>query len=325
MTPDYRFRKTAYRVRERLWQPVQLTESGVISRKAAWTVVLGLWSVGWLVAVLNAIAVLAAPEIARGTVTLAKVAGDLITSLAIGAAGLGVLWVVADATRTPAAKLGIVPRISWSSFKSGFGIYAMALTALVLNFAFTSVVAAIPGMPQQNAYPHLAPADPQTGALSVFDSAFGGAVEEIVMLAMLVVVLRAVRTTWWKIVVVAVLLRVSFHIYYGPIALPGLALWAAALVALYATTSRFWPIFLAHMTQNSFAMFFVVAEEANPPAAEWGFLLYQAWLGPMVGLGIWTAAYLYAVPVRVWWTTRHRRKKLRAAVRSSTSITAEAG
>lgn len=72
------------------------------------------------------------------------------------------------------------------------------------------------------------------------------------MLAMLVVVLRAARAPWWQIGVVGVILRVSFHVYYGPIALPGFILWAAALLALYATTARFWPIFLAHMTQNSF-------------------------------------------------------------------------
>ena len=57
-------------------------------------------------------------------------------------------------------------------------------------------------------------------------------VEELVVLAFVVVTLRQARRGWWEITLVALVLRGSYHIYYGP-GVVGILVWAALFYWIY--------------------------------------------------------------------------------------------
>jgi membrane protease YdiL (CAAX protease family) len=72
-----------------------------------------------------------------------------------------------------------------------------------------------------------------------------GVVEELVVLGYLVHRLEQLGWRASRIVAVAVLVRVSFHVYYGP-GLVWVALWAAASVLLYLRVRRLLPFVVVH-------------------------------------------------------------------------------
>jgi hypothetical protein len=67
---------------------------------------------------------------------------------------------------------------------------------------------------------------------SVFDSVQAGVVEELVVLAFVVVTLRQAGRPWWEVTTVALVLRCSYHIYYGP-GVFGILVWAALFYWIY--------------------------------------------------------------------------------------------
>jgi Type II CAAX prenyl endopeptidase Rce1-like len=80
----------------------------------------------------------------------------------------------------------------------------------------------------------------------LFASVVAGVLEEIVVLGYLVRRLeqRGWSTTW--IVVVAVAVRVSYHLYYGPGVIP-IVLWATASVLFYMKIRRLLPFIICHV------------------------------------------------------------------------------
>jgi uncharacterized protein len=92
-----------------------------------------------------------------------------------------------------------------------------------------------------------------TAALTAVQVVVGvgsGIVEEIVVLGFLVRRLEqlGLRTSW--IVVIAVLVRVSYHLYYGWGAIP-IALWALATVLCYLRIRRLLPFILCHIAWDA--------------------------------------------------------------------------
>lgn len=69
--------------------------------------------------------------------------------------------------------------------------------------------------------------------------------EEIVVLVVPLVFLRAARWPWWAVITAAVVLRLLYHVYYGPAAV-GLALWALGMIAVYLHTHAVLGLVLAH-------------------------------------------------------------------------------
>jgi len=87
-----------------------------------------------------------------------------------------------------------------------------------------------------------------SAATLLFDAAHSvqaGFVEECVVLAFLVATLRQARRPTAEIVAVAVLCRVSYHLYYGPGVL-GIAVWAAVFAWLYLRTRSLVPLIAVH-------------------------------------------------------------------------------
>ncbi len=77
-----------------------------------------------------------------------------------------------------------------------------------------------------------------------------GIVEETVVLAFVVSTLRQARRPLPEIVLVAVLLRCSYHDYYG-LGVVGIAVWAAIFVWLFLRTGSVLPLIIVHMLWDS--------------------------------------------------------------------------
>jgi membrane protease YdiL (CAAX protease family) len=84
----------------------------------------------------------------------------------------------------------------------------------------------------------------------LFSSVVAGVLEEIVVLGYLVRRLeqRGWSTTW--VVVVAVMVRVSYHLYYGPGVIP-IVLWATATVLFYLKVRRLLPFIICHVAWDT--------------------------------------------------------------------------
>jgi len=81
---------------------------------------------------------------------------------------------------------------------------------------------------------------------TVAASLTAGIVEETVVLAFVVTTLRQARRPLPEIVLVAVLLRCSYHDYYG-LGVLGIAVWAAIFVWLFLRTGSVLPLIVVHV------------------------------------------------------------------------------
>jgi membrane protease YdiL (CAAX protease family) len=87
-------------------------------------------------------------------------------------------------------------------------------------------------------------------AIGLLLSLQAGVVEEVVVLGYLV---RRLEQRGWSaaaVVVIAVLVRVSYHLYYGPGILP-IVLWATASVLVYRWLRRLLPFIICHVVWDS--------------------------------------------------------------------------
>lgn len=115
---------------------------------------------------------------------------------------------------------------------------ALGLVALLVGGVITSVVAT-GHLPQQT---H--PTGPYL-LYAVAGSLFSGVTEEMVALAFVVSTLRQAKRPVPEILIVAVLIRCSYHIYYG-VGVIGIAVWAAAFVLLYLRFGSVIPLIILH-------------------------------------------------------------------------------
>jgi membrane protease YdiL (CAAX protease family) len=81
---------------------------------------------------------------------------------------------------------------------------------------------------------------------TVVASLTAGIVEETVVLAFVVTTLRQARRPLAEIVLVAVLLRCSYHDYYG-LGVLGIAIWAAVFIWLFLRTGSVLPLIVVHV------------------------------------------------------------------------------
>ena len=150
------------------------------------------------------------------------------------------VWLLAQRRGVNLAALGV----RWPSLPDGR--FAAGRTTRLLAWA---VVAQVVG--------GLINAALQTGSLpkqqtnspamvfAVFDSLNAGVVEELVVLAFVVVTLRQARRPWWEVTAVALILRGSYHIYYGP-GVVGILVWASLFYWLYLRTRTLLPLMVSH-------------------------------------------------------------------------------
>ena len=157
------------------------------------------------------------------------------------------------------------------------GRFAAGATTRILAWAiFAQVAGAIPNVLLQTG--HLPTSKPSAPELffGVAASVQAGIVEEIVVLGFVVVTLRQARRPLWEITLVALVLRGSYHIYYGP-GVVGILLWAALFYWIYLRTQTLIPLIVTHSVWDAV-----------------GFLS-QRWAGVaavalLVAVGFWIAA-----------------------------------
>jgi len=118
-------------------------------------------------------------------------------------------------------------------------IAVWAISALLAGGAVTGILA------MGNKLGQPAHQDASYMIFTVVASLTAGIVEETVVLAFVVTTLRQARRPLPEIVLVAVLLRCSYHDYYG-LGVLGIAIWAAVFVWLFLRTGSVLPLIVVH-------------------------------------------------------------------------------
>jgi hypothetical protein len=156
--------------------------------------------------------------------------------------GLAVVVVVLLADRR-----GVKPAtfgLQWPRLDDGR--FAVSRTVRVVAWAlFALIVGGVINAALQTG--HL-PLGQQSGPeliFGVFDSIQAGVIEELVVLAFVVVTLRQAGRPWWEVTAVALVLRGSYHIYYGP-GVVGILVWAALYYWTYLRTRQLVPLMVCH-------------------------------------------------------------------------------
>jgi hypothetical protein len=126
------------------------------------------------------------------------------------------------------------------------GRFAAGATTRVFAWAiFAQIVGGvINALLQTGHLPTSKPSAPEL-LFGVADSVQAGIVEELVVLAFVVVTLRQARRPLWEVVIVALVLRGSYHIYYGP-GVVGILVWAALFLWIYLRTQALLPLMITH-------------------------------------------------------------------------------
>lgn len=124
--------------------------------------------------------------------------------------------------------------VGWSS---AIRIAAWALLALIAGSIVTSLLATGNYPNGSSSYPEL--------TVNLFHAAQAGFIEEIVVLAFVVSTLEQARRPRPEIVAVALLLRMSYHIYYGP-GVVGILIWASVFLWLYLRFRTVVPLIVVH-------------------------------------------------------------------------------
>ena len=138
---------------------------------------------------------------------------------------------------------------------------------------------------------HLPTAQTNTAALffAFFDSIQAGVIEELVVLAFVVVTLRQAGRPWWEVTLIALVLRGSYHIYYGP-GVFGILVWAALYYWIYLRFRSLIPLMVCHMAWDAV-----------------GFLS-QRWGGVAV-VGVLAAVALWIAAPITWLVERSNRQR----------------
>ncbi len=129
---------------------------------------------------------------------------------------------------------------------------------------------------------------------SVFDSIQAGVIEELVVLAFVVVTLRQAGRPWWEVTLVALVLRGSYHIYYGP-GVFGILVWAALYYWIYLRFRSLIPMMVCHVAWDAV-----------------GFLS-QRW-SVVAGFGILTAVGLWIAAPITWLVERSAKQRAVAGI-----------
>ena len=220
--------------------------------RAAYGTVLGLWliffSLGIVTALLFVAGAWAAPTEAY---TAAKALTRATDDIAQTAAAVWLVALLAYRYQLTRAQLGWRPDLrARRSFRQQ-GV----LTAVLYTVALAAAIGLMGWLQEAglggHGYPHPPPGAP--GVLpAVTDAVNAGIVEELVLVAALVTVLEHAHQPPWRIYTIGMIVRWSFHIYYGNLGwgmlttLP-LMLWAAAAIGLFRWTRRITPLIGVHI------------------------------------------------------------------------------
>jgi hypothetical protein len=268
--------------RSHWWSPAPEPDVPSISAKRGYTEVLLVYAAFFLTGVLAAALLLAGRyDNPLDNGSWAAYSPQALDVLAQSGLAIAVVLLLAARRGVSTAALGLtLPRGRDGRFAPGLAtrILAWAIFAQVLGGIFNALL-------QTGHLPTSTPNAPEL-IFAVTDSIQAGIIEELVVLAFLVVTLRQAGRPWWEVTVVALILRGSYHIYYGP-GVVGILVWAALFYWIYLRTRSLIVLMVCHAAWDAV-----------------GFLS-QRWTGLavvaiLVAVGVWIAA-----PI-TWLVERNR-------------------
>ena len=222
--------------RRHWWSPLPLPPLPAISARRAYTEVLLVFAAFFLAGIVGAGLLLA--DHYRNpfqNASWSDYGPEVVDILAQIGLALAVVLLLSARRGVSADTLGLsLPRHRDGRFASG------QATRILAWAIFAQVIGGIINAALQTG--HLPTSQPNAPELifAVFDSIQAGVVEELVVLAFVVVTLRQAGRSWWEVTCVALVLRASYHIYYGP-GVVGIIVWAALFYWIYL---RFRPLIL---------------------------------------------------------------------------------
>jgi Type II CAAX prenyl endopeptidase Rce1-like/Protein of unknown function (DUF2510) len=223
------------------WSPLPFPELPRISGRRAYTEVLLVFSAFFLAGIVSAGLLLAdryQNPFPNGS--WADFGPEIIDIIAQTGLALAVVLLLSARRGVTSQTLGLsLPHRSDGRFAAG------AATRILAWAIFAQVLGGIINAALQTG--HLPTSKPNAAELvfGAADSIQAGVVEELVVLAFVVVTLRQARRSWWEITVVALVLRGSYHIYYGPGVL-GILVWAALFYWIYLRTRSLILLMVCH-------------------------------------------------------------------------------
>lgn len=166
-----------------------------------------------------------------------------INQIAGTALCIGVPLMLAQRRHVSPSVLGLAIQGKASS-RSAIRMAAWAVLALIVGGAITRVLATGSIPEARFSYPNL--------TVNLFHSLQAGFLEEIVVLAFLVTTLEQARRPRGEVIAVALILRTSYHIYYGP-GVIGVLVWASVFLWLYLRLRTVVPLIVVHSAWDIFA------------------------------------------------------------------------
>jgi hypothetical protein len=223
--------------------PADPSPSGGLAARSAYTDVLLVFAAFFGVSVVEAILLLAGRYAGPSAdASWSEYGPAALQDLA--RAGLAVAIVILVARRRGLTRrdLGLAWRRDERGRVRGFAELRVAALAIIAFSAGAVVTRLAHG---SNSLPV---ADPSAANL-VYECAHSfesGVMEEVVVLGLVVALLRLARRPVGEILAVAVLLRMSYHLYYGT-GVVGIAVWAAVFVWLFWRTRSLLPLIVVHV------------------------------------------------------------------------------
>ncbi|MBV9660494.1 MAG: DUF2510 domain-containing protein [Acidimicrobiales bacterium] len=237
-TPDHLVETAA---RGRWWQPLADPELPPITAKRAYAEVLFIFAAFFATGIVNAALLLSKQYQNPFSSASWAVYGPqaLAVTMNIGLAVVVVLLLVERRGVSP-ADLGLRwPRLS-------DGRPAVAQPVRVVAWAVLGlIVGGVINAALQSGHLPLGKASTPELLFGVFDSIQAGVIEELIVLAFVVITLRQAGRPWWEVTTVALVLRGSYHIYYGP-GVAGILVWAAIYYWVYLRTRQLIPLMVCH-------------------------------------------------------------------------------
>jgi Type II CAAX prenyl endopeptidase Rce1-like len=219
------------------WSPAPAPETPPVTTARAYTEVLGVWALFFAVGLVVAAETLTSSPPTGYVTTWADSVPNIVANITTGVLSVLVPVLLAERRGLSRRALGLRAP-SPPGVASGLRMAAWAVLALIVGGIVTSsLTSRNPVLNVPFSYANL--------ALELAHFVQAGFIEEVVVLAFVVATLEQARRPRAEIVVVAVLLRMSYHIYYGP-GVVGIAVWALVFVWLYLRFRTIVPLIVVH-------------------------------------------------------------------------------
>ena len=255
------------------------TADDSISAKRAYVEVLAVFLAFFGSGVIAAVIDVAGARRPTGAVGWADISPAAFGKLAQAGIAVALVILLSQRRNRSVADLGLAIRGRLSA-SVGIRAAAWAALGLIVGAIVTTALASsgFPFGPDNNAYL----------TYGLFSAVNAGIVEETVVLAFVVVTLSQAHRSWHEIILVALLLRVSYHLYYGPGAI-GILVWAAVFLWLFRRTHSIVPLIIVHVGWDTF-----------------GFLAHR-W--PGVGAVEGVVVLILFITAPILWLSEHSEKK----------------